>query len=156
VASKKPKKAKKGKGQKGQKEEKKTPSRPKRKGIMSFIMGSEEKKGVLENVADFIHNLMKPSSNRQEKLLTDICNKLEGLNEKKATSVNDSPRNVTFRNDVDKSTNETVSSSFCAKETVEKKNRDRKIFIITPLKYEITKNILIKAILLINHFLSSL
>jgi hypothetical protein len=69
---------------------KKEPSRPKRKGIMSFIMGSEDKKGALENIADFIHNLMKPSSNRQEKLLSDIVTRLEALNDKK---MNDTMRN---------------------------------------------------------------
>jgi chitin synthase len=63
--------------------------RPKRKGIMSFIMGSEDKKGVLENIADFIHNLMKPSSNRQEKLLADIVSKLENLAEKKSEPNNE-------------------------------------------------------------------
>ena len=65
--------------------------RPKRKGIMSFIMGSEDKKGALENIADFIHNLMKPSANRQEKLLSDIVTRLEALNEKK---MNDTMRNT--------------------------------------------------------------
>ena len=121
VAVKKPKKVR--KGQKGQKEEKKTPSRPKRKGLMSFIMGSEEKKGVLENMADFIHNLMKPTATRQEKLLTDICAKLENLNEKK-TSVGDSPRNVTFRNDVDtnKSTNETQATNESVTSSNDSKN----------------------------------
>ena len=64
--------------------------RPKRKGIMSFIMGSEDKKGALENIADFIHNLMKPSANRQDKLLSDIFTRLEALNEKK---MNDTMRN---------------------------------------------------------------
>ena len=69
---------------------KKEPTRPKRKGIMSFIMGSEDKKGALENIADFIHNLMKPSANRQEKLLSDIVTRLEALNDKK---MNDTMRN---------------------------------------------------------------
>ena len=92
VLSNKPKSKKKGHG-KSAESKKETPNlRPKRKGIMSFIMGSEEKKGVLENIADFIHNLMKPSSNRQEKLLSEIVNKLDNLNEKKSTG-NDS----TFR-----------------------------------------------------------
>ena len=54
---------------------------------MSFVMGSEDKPGVLENIADFIHNLMKPSSNRQEKLLADIVSKLESLNDKKNESI---------------------------------------------------------------------
>ncbi len=75
---------------------KKEPSRPKRKGIMSFIMGSEDKKGALENIADFIHNLMKPSANRQEKLLSDIVTRLEALNDKK---MNDTMRNNNNNND---------------------------------------------------------
>lgn len=75
---------------------KKEPSRPKRKGLMSFIMGSEDKKGALENIADFIHNLMKPSANRQEKLLSDIVARLEALNEKK---MNDTVRNNNNNND---------------------------------------------------------
>ena len=50
---------------------------------MSLILGSENKKGILENIATFIHNLMKPSANRQEQLLVDICTKLDKFNENK-------------------------------------------------------------------------
>jgi chitin synthase len=107
VASNKPKAKKKGKANEKQKEVKNL--RPKRKGLMSFIMGSEDKKGVLENIADFIHNLMKPSSNRQEKLLSEIVNKLDNLHEKKSSN-NDSLRDATFRNDENKLSNDSQVS----------------------------------------------
>jgi chitin synthase len=58
--------------------------RPKRKGLMSFIMGSEDQKGVLESASNFFQSLIKPSS-RQEKLLEEICNRLETINEQKKT-----------------------------------------------------------------------
>lgn len=93
------KKSKKGNGDNGKDDSaKKEPMRPKRKGIMSFIMGSEDKKGALENIADFIHNLMKPSANRQDKLLSDIFTRLEALNEKK---MNDTMRNNNNNNNND-------------------------------------------------------
>lgn len=57
--------------------------KPKRSGIMGLIMGSGNQKGVFENATDFFQNLMKPSANRQEKLLTEIVNKLENLGDKK-------------------------------------------------------------------------
>ncbi|RNA37518.1 chitin synthase, partial [Brachionus plicatilis] len=57
--------------------------KPKRSGIMGLIMGSENQKGMLENATEFLQNLMKPSVNRHEKLLSEIVGKLESLGDKK-------------------------------------------------------------------------
>jgi len=67
-----------------------------KKGILSFIMGTEGKKGALENIATFITSIMKPSASRHEQLLVDICNKLDYLNENKKPplSANETPRNL--------------------------------------------------------------
>lgn len=53
---------------------------------MSIFMGSEDQKGMIENAAEFIQNLIKVPANattRQEKLLEDIVSRLETLNESK-------------------------------------------------------------------------
>jgi chitin synthase len=63
--------------------ENKPKQKAKRTGLLSLLLGSGEQKGALENAVEFMHNLMKPSNNKQEKLLTEICNKLESLNENK-------------------------------------------------------------------------
>lgn len=62
---------------------------PKRKGIMSIFMGSEERKGMIENATDFIQNLIKvpvAANSRQEKLLEDIVSRLENLNDTRKTA----------------------------------------------------------------------
>jgi chitin synthase len=66
----------------------------KRTGLLSLILGSGEQKGALENAVEFLHSLMKPSNSKQEKLLAEICSKLENLNENKrqAGAADDLPR----------------------------------------------------------------
>lgn len=66
------------------------------KGLLAYIIGGDGKKGALENIAQFLGSVLKPTANRQEQLLLEICNKLENLNENKnktPLSANETPRN---------------------------------------------------------------
>ncbi|CAF0706559.1 unnamed protein product [Brachionus calyciflorus] len=107
VASNRKKNANKKNQKENKKEEVVEKKRPKRSGIMGLIMGSESQKGVIENAAEFFQSIMKPSSNRQEKLLVEIANKLENLGDKKAplssnTIANiDSPNNNNDKTEID-------------------------------------------------------
>lgn len=51
--------------------------------IMSFLLG---KNGILQNMPLFLQNLMKPAPNKHEKLLMEICNKLDNLKDAPKTA----------------------------------------------------------------------
>jgi chitin synthase len=51
----------------------------KRNPIMAFIFGDDSRKGMLNSTAVFFQQLIKPSANRQERLLVDICAKLDNM-----------------------------------------------------------------------------
>lgn len=94
---------------------------------MSVIMGSEGNKGIMENAADFIQNLIKvpaTANSRQEKLLEDIVSRLDNLNETKktqmgvTTSVSESPKigGVTEKTSILNQTNNIVDEITTANE----------------------------------------
>lgn len=70
-------------GEKGQANEANKQAGNSKGGVLSLFMGSGERKGALEQAAEFLHSLMKPSATNQEKLLAEICSKLDALNDKK-------------------------------------------------------------------------
>jgi hypothetical protein len=52
----------------------------KRGKIATYFMGDGyEKKGLVQNVSEFFQHLLRPSSNRQEQILLEICHRLESL-----------------------------------------------------------------------------
>jgi chitin synthase len=83
---------------KAQGAENKPKPRAKRTGLLSLLLGSGEQKGVLESATEFMNNLMKPSNNKQEKLLTEICHKLEALNDNKRQIGDESPKTARSAN----------------------------------------------------------
>jgi chitin synthase len=62
-----------------QKQQEENESISKRGKIAAYFMGNGRKKGLLQNVSEFFQHLVKPSSNRQEQLLVEICHRLESL-----------------------------------------------------------------------------
>ncbi len=83
VAARKPNVKKKNQSQEQIERKKQQSKKPKRKGIMSMVLGNNQKKGIIENAAKFINGLVtKTNENKHEKLLTEISNKLDNINEK--------------------------------------------------------------------------
>ncbi len=122
VASKGKPNGKKEKQNKKEETKKQETVRPKRSGLLSIFLGSGDQKGALETAVEFMYNLMKPSTSKQEKLLMEICNKLENLNNEKKQHTNQVSETPTKNKDKKENNNELSHLNATANDAIDATN----------------------------------